>query len=109
MKKNLLFFIPSAIICALLFMLRVTGIGAHVFISIAGVIVMGALTVLTLKTGRLSVFDVLMRLAYGVAMITGIVLWVDIAGPLAVAHKVSAVAFAVLLVVSSVHKAVKKK
>jgi hypothetical protein len=106
MKKDLLFFVSSAIICILLFMLRVTGVGAHVFISIAGVIVMGALTVLTLKECRLSVFDVLMRLAYGVAMITGIVLMVDV--NVEAVHKVSAVVFAVLLVVSFVHKAAGK-
>ena len=109
MKKNLLFFVPSAIICALLFMLRVTGMPAHIAISVVGLVLMLALTVLTKKTWKIPVLEVLMRASYLVALVSGIVLMkVSGVAALPIIHKLSAALFAILLVVIFVHKMIKK-
>ena len=110
MKKNLLFFIPSAVICALLFLLRVTGMTGHIAISVIGLVMMVALTVLTRKDWKIPAAEILMRVSYLAALITGIVL-MNVSGVAAIAivHKIAATLFGVLLVLVFVHKTVAKK
>ena len=52
MKKNLLFLIPMVIIAALLFMLRATGMVAHIVVSVIGLILLVSYTVATKKHGK---------------------------------------------------------
>lgn len=110
MNKNLLFFIPSAIICALLFLLRYTGMTAHIAISVAGLLILVVLTLLTRKDWKLPVVEILMRTCYLVALVSGIVLMnIHTIPVLSIVHKLSAVLFATLLTFVFVHKLVAKE
>ena len=109
MKKNLLFFVPSAVICVLLFMLKVTSLPAHIGISVAGLLLMLVLTVLTKSTWKIPALEVIMRVCYLAALVTGVIIMkASEVAALAVVHKISAALFGVLLVVVFVHKAVSK-
>ena len=100
MKKDLIFAPALLLVGVLLALLKVTGMTAHIALSIVGVLVLIAYTRATVKTWRLPALEILMRVCYGVALITGIVL--KAAGTIAVvaiAHKVFAALFVVLFVV----------
>ena len=107
MKKDLIFAPVMLIIGMLLFLLRVTGMTAHIAISVIGILVLIAYTVLTKKGWKLPAIEIMMRAFYGIALITGIVI-MNVHGivALAVIHKVSAVLFMMLIIVSLTHKAV---
>ena len=109
MKKNLLFLIPMVVIAVLLFMLRATGMKAHIVVSIVGLFVLVAHTLATRKAWKCPVLGILMRAFYGIALITGVIL-MNVHGIAAVAivHKVSAALFAVLLIVCEIRGAIKK-
>ena len=111
MKKHLIFAPILVIVGVALFLLRYTGMTAHIIVSVVGVAALIAYTVLTKKEWKIPVAEILMRVFYGIALITGIVI-MNLQGvaALAMAHKVCAALFAVLLVVLTVHKlAVSKK
>ena len=109
MKKNLLFLIPMVIIAVLLFMLRATGMTAHIIVSVVGLLVLVAYALSTKKEWKCPILEILQRVFYGIALITGAVLMnVHGVATLAIIHKISAVLFAVLLVVCEIHKAIKK-
>ena len=109
MKKKLLFLIPMIIVAVLLFMLRATGMTAHIAVSVIGLVLLIAYTIATKKEWKTPALEIAMRAFYGVALITGgIVLATDIAA-LAIVHKVCAALFAVLLVVLFVKKLVAGK
>ena len=106
MKKDLIFVPIMLVIGMLLFLLRATGMTAHIVISVIGVLVLIAYTVLTKKDWKIPALEILMRVFYGIALITGIVMMnVHGVAALAVIHKVSAVLFLALLVVLLVSKA----
>ncbi|MBO5883330.1 MAG: hypothetical protein J6Q78_02865 [Clostridia bacterium] len=110
MKKDLIFAPAMLVIGILLFLLRATGMTAHIVISIIGVLVLIAYTVLTKKEWKVPALEITMRAFYGIALISGIVsLNVHGIVALAVIHKVSAVLFLALLVVLLVSKAVSNK
>ena len=105
MKKDFIFAPAMLLIGILLFLLRATGMTAHIAISVVGVLVLGAYTSLTKKTWKIPALEIIMRVCYGIALITGIVLMnVQGIAALAIVHKVSAALFAVLLIVLFVHK-----
>ena len=110
MKKDLIFAPIMLLIGVLLFLLRATGMTAHIVISVIGVLALIAYTVLTKKEWKIPALEILMRAFYGVALITGIVI-MNVHGivALAVIHKVSAVLFLVMLVVLLVSKAASNK
>ena len=95
------------VIGIVLFLLRATGMTAHIVVSVIGVLVLIAYAVLTRKEWKIPALEIIMRVFYGIALITGIVI-MNVHGivALAVVHKVSAVLFLVLLVFLFVHKAV---
>ena len=109
MKKNLLFVIPMIIVAVLLFMLRATGMGVHIAVSVVGLILLVAYALATKKEWKIPVLEVLERVFYAVALITGVVL-MNVHGVAAVSviHKISAVLFVVLFAIAEIHKAVKK-
>ena len=109
MKKDLIFAPIMLLIGVLLFLLRTTGMTAHIVISVIGVLALIAYTVLTKKEWKIPALEILMRAFYGVALITGIVI-MNVHGivALAVIHKVSAVLFMALIIVLLIHKAAKK-
>ena len=98
------------VIGVLLFLLRATGMTAHIAISVVGILVLIAYTVLTKKDWKIPALEIIMRAFYGVALITGIVI-LNVRGiaALAVIHKVSAVLFMALIIVLLTHKLVTTK
>ncbi len=109
MKKNLLFLIPMVIVAVLLFMLRTTGMTAHIAVSVVGLVILVAYALSTKKTWKCPALEIIHRVCYLVALITGVVLMkVHGVAALVIVHQVSASLFAVILVVCEIHKMVKK-
>ena len=110
MKKDLIFTPALSVIGMLLFLLRATGMTAHIVISVIGVLVLIAYTVLTKKEWKIPALEIIMRAFYGIALISGIVI-LNVHGivALAVIHKVCAILFLALLVILLVFKAVSNK
>jgi heme A synthase len=110
MKKDLIFTPTLLVIGILLFLLRETGMTVHIVISVIGVLVLIAYTVLAKKEWKIPALEIIMRAFYGISLITGIVI-LNVHGivALAVIHKVSAVLFLALLVVLLVSKAASNK
>ena len=109
MKKNLLFLIPMIIVAVLLFMLRATGMIAHIALSVVGLAILVAYTLVAKKAWKCPVLEILHRVCYGIALISGIALkggCTFVAMPMA--HKISAVLFVILLIATEIHKAIKK-
>ena len=109
MKKDLIFVPLMLVIGVLLCLLKATGPAAHIAISIVGILVLGVYTSATKKAWKIPALEIIMRAFYGIALITGIVI-MNVTGiaALAIAHKVCAAAFLLLLVVLFVHKLVAK-
>ena len=110
MKKDL-FFAPLLLILGIvLFLLKATGITAHIVVASLGVLVLMAYTALTRKEWKLPALEAVFRVFYAIAMVTGVVLMnVENVAALAIAHKVSAALFVALLVILFVIKLVGKK
>ena len=110
MKKDLIFAPIMLVIGFLLFMLRATGMTAHIIISLLGVVNLVVYTIATKKEWKLPALEVLMRVFYGIALITGIVMMkVHGIAALAIVHKAGAALSVLLLVVLFVHKLVTNK
>lgn len=109
MKKNLLFVIPLILVAILLFMLRATGMKVHIAVSVVGLALLIAYTLATKKDWRNPALEILQRVCYAVALITGVIL-MNVHGivVISVIHKISAVLFAILLADTEIHKAIKK-
>ena len=109
MKKNVLFFIPMIIVAVLLFLLRATGMAVHIAVSVVGLALLVASAIATKKEWKNPVLEILQRVCYGIAVITGVVL-MNVHGIVSVSviHKISAVLFVILFVGTEIHKAVKK-
>ena len=110
MKKDLIFASILLVIGVLLFLLRATGMTAHIAISLVGVAVLVAYAVFTKKEWKLPTLEIVMRVFYGVALISGIVI-LNVSGivALALVHKSAAVLFLALMVVLLANKAVSNK
>lgn len=110
MKKDLIFAPAMLVVGILLFMLRATGMTAHIIISVLGIAVLAAYTVTTKKDWKIPALEIIMRLFYGIALITGgVILKVSYIPAVAIIHKVSAALFVLLLVALFVHKTFVKK
>ena len=109
MKKKLLFLIPMIIAMVLLFMLRATGMTAHIAVSVVGLVLLIAYTVATKKEWKNPALEILGRVCYGIALITGVVLMnVHGIAAISIIHKISAVLFVIFLADVEIHKAIKK-
>ena len=110
MKKDMIFAPAMLLIGIALFPLRATGMTAHIAISVVGIMVLAAYTVATKKEWKIPALEILMRVCYGIALITGIVIMnVHGVAVLAIVHKASAALFVVLLAVLFVLKLRVKK
>ena len=109
MKKNILFLIPMLLVVVALFLLRATGMTAHIAVSVVGLVLLIVYTVATKKKWKCPAFEIVTRVLYAVALITGVVL-MNIHGITAVSviHKISAVLFAILLIVCEIQKVIEK-
>lgn len=105
MKKNMLFLIQMLIISVLLFLIQVTGIVTHIVVSVIG---LAALIVSALKTKKdwnHPILEILERVFYAVALITGgLLMKVHGIAIIPILHKVSAVLFVVLLITNELRK-----
>ena len=110
MKKDLIFAPILLVLGVALFMLKLTGMTAHIILSVVAALVLVAYTVLTKKEWKIPALEILMRVGYGIALISGIVIMnVHGIAPLAIIHKVCAALFVVLLAVILVSKLCSKK
>ena len=110
MKKDLIFAPIMLIIGILLFLLRATGMTAHIAISVVGILVLAAYTAATKKNWKIPALEILMRAFYGIALITGVVIMnVHGVAVLAIIHKASAVLFMALMIVLLTYKVVTNK
>ena len=105
MKKEIIFTPLMLAIGVMLFLLKATGLPAHIAISIIGILVLAVYTATTIKSWKIPALEIIMRVCYGIALITGIII-MNINGIVAIniTHKVSAALFVVLLAVLFVHK-----
>lgn len=109
MKKSLLFSVPILIITVLLLMLCVTGIKAHIALSVVGLVILVAHTIVTKKEWKYPALEILKRVMYAVALISGIAIMnVHGIALISIIHKISAVLFAVLLIGPEVLRVIKK-
>ena len=109
MKKKVLFLIPMIIVAVLLFMLRATGMKVHIAVSVVGLVLLVGYTLATKKEWRNPALEILQRVCYAVALITGVVLMnVHGIAAISIIHKISAVLFVILLADTEIHKAIKK-
>ena len=100
MKKDLIFAPGLLVIGVLLCLLKLTGMVAHIAVSVIGIAVLVVYSVLTKKEWRIPALEIAMRVCYGIALISGIVI-MNVAGlvALAVIHKIFAVLFMALIIV----------
>lgn len=107
MKKDLIFSPILLVIGVLLFLLKATGMVAHIVLSVVGLLALVVYAVITKKDWKIPALEIIMRVFYGVALISGIVI-MNVSGVLALAviHKVCAGLFVLLLVVLFIHKIV---
>ena len=110
MKKDVIFAPILFAVGASLFLFRFTGLTAHIVMSVLGLVALVAYAVLTKKEWKKPAFEVIMRVFYGIALITGIVV-MNIQGiaAIGIVHKASAVLFLVLLIILLVIKASENK
>ena len=105
MNKNRIFLVSMIVVSALLFLLRMTGMVAHIIVSVAGLAVMIPLTLKTRGEWKIPALEVIMRVMYLVAIVTGGVLMAaHVGGAVALVHKIAAALFAVLLLVLYIPK-----
>ena len=109
MKKDLVFTPIMLVVGILLGLLKVTGMTAHIAISIVGVVVLIAYTVVTKKEWKIPALEIGMRASYGIALITGIVLKISYIAFVGILHKIFAVLFVLALIVLFVQKLIAKK
>ena len=105
MKKDMVFTPILLLVSIALGMLKATGLTAHIIISVVGIIALAAYTAATKKEWKIPALEILMRLSYGIALISGVVV-MNVAGvaAVAIAHKAFAALFTILLVVLFVLK-----
>ena len=109
MKKDLIFAPLMLVIGVLLCLLKVTGMTAHIAVSVVGVVVLIAYAVVTKKEWKIPALEIGMRAGYGIALLTGIVLKIKYISAVGIIHKIFALVFVLLLIVLFVQKLVAKK
>ena len=104
--KNKVFFFLMLAVSVLLFLLRVTGMAAHIALSVVGIVILVAFAVMNKKEWKKPALEILMRVFYAIALITGVVIMnVHGIAAVAIAHKVCAALFVVMLAVLFAMKA----
>ena len=91
----------------LLFLLRFTGLTAHIILSVVGLAIMIPLTILTRKEWKIPALEIVMRVLYFAAIVTGGMIKGGIGG-LSIPHIACAALFVVLLLILYIPKAIKK-
>ena len=104
MKKDLIFSPVLLIIGLLLCLLSVTGMIAHIAISVAGVLALAAYTALTKKDWKLPALEIAPRVSYGIALLSGIIIKISYIPVIAAIHKIFAILFMALIVALLAYK-----
>ena len=105
MNKNRIFLAAMLAVALLLFLLRMTGMTTHILVSVLGLAVMIPFTMKTRKEWKIPALEVLMRVMYLVAIVTGGALMkIHGVAALGMVHKIGAALFAVLLLVLYIPK-----
>ena len=100
MKKDLIFTPVMLVVGILLFLLKTTGLTAHIAISVVGIMALAVYTVITKKDWKIPALEIVMRACYGIALATGIiVMMIEGVVALAILHKASAALFVITLIV----------
>ena len=98
MNKNRFFLISMLVVSALLVLLRMTGLTAHIIVSVVGLAIMIPISVATRKEWNTPALEIIMRVMYFVAIVTGGALMkVHGVAALGIVHKIGAAAFMILL------------
>ena len=109
MKKDLIFSLILLVVGIALGLLKVTGMTAHIVISLVGVGVLIAYTVVAKKEWKIPALEIAMRVSYGLALISGIVLKINYVAFLGILHKVFAIVFLVAHIVIFTQKILANK
>ena len=110
MKKDLIFGPALILVAVALCLLKLTGMTAHIAISIVGLALLVVYAVLTKKEWKIPALEIIMRVFYGIALISGIVIMNGHGiAAIAVVHKISAILFAIAFVVLFVNKLITNK
>ena len=110
MKKDLIFTPALVAVGVVLFMLRATGMPAHIAVSVVGVVMLAVYTALTKKDWKFPALEVIMRASYGLALVMGVVIMrVQGVVALAIVHKAAAALFLLTLIVLFLTKLLAKK
>ena len=105
MKKDLIFAPALLAIGVLLCLLKATGMVAHIIISVIGLVGLVVYALLTKKEWKLPALEIVLRVLYGIALISGVVVMnVPTLTALAVIHKACAVFFIIVLGIVTAHK-----
>ena len=105
MNKNRFFLISMIAVSVLLFMLRMTGMAAHIGVSVLGLAIMIPITLKTRKEWKIPALEIIMRVMYLVAVVTGgAMMKLHGIAALGMVHKIAAAVFAVLLLVLYIPK-----
>lgn len=103
-KKDLIFNPVMLLIASLMFLLNTTGMIVHIVLSIVGVLVLVIYTYETKDEWKVPALEILMRAVYGVALITGIIVYAAHIPALGIIHKLCGTLFIILLAVLIVMK-----
>lgn len=109
MKKDMIFAPAMLVVGILLFLLKATGMTAHIVISVLGVLILAVYTSASRKEWKIPALEILMRAFYGLALITGIIMKASGVVALSIVHKICAALFVVLLIVLFVTKLIARK
>ena len=109
MIKNIIFVVLMAVVSVLLSMLEMTGMAVHIAISVVGLILLVVYALTTKKTWKCPALEVIGRVFYAIALITGVVI-MNVHGIVAlnIIHRACATLFVVIFAVTEIHKAIKK-
>ena len=108
-KKDLIFTPILLVIGFALWLFKLTGAGAHIAISVVGILVLAVYTSATKKEWKIPALEIVMRACYGFALISGIAV-INLSGIVAIAilHRVLASLFLASLLGLFVHKLIKR-
>ena len=109
MKKDLIFAPILLVVGILLCLLKATGMTVHIIVSVVGVGALVLYTVATKKEWKIVPLEIGMRVSYGIALISGVVIKISYVLALAIIHKIFALLFVVALVVLFVYKLIKNR
>ena len=98
MNKNRFFLLSMIVVSLLLFLLRMTGLTAHIIVSVLGLAIMIPISLKTKNEWTKPALEIFMRAMYLIAIVTGGALMkVHSVAALGIAHKIGAALFVILL------------